>query len=64
MVLFPISLVWTKFSSLFSVSNKLTHEPHPKNPSKVPFVLSSYLAEKKGLRFDTIFLNNTEVRAF
>ena len=39
-------------------------EPHPKNPSKVPFVLPSYLPEKKGLRFDIIFLNNTEVCAF
>ena len=49
---------------LFSISTKVTHEPHPKKPSKMPFVLSSYLPEKKGLRFHIIFPNNTEVCAF
>ena len=39
---------------------QITHEPHPKNTSKESFVLPSYLVEKKGLRFDNIFLNNTE----
>ena len=52
------------FLPFFFISNKVTHEPYPKNPSKVPFVLPSYLSEQKGLRFNIIFLNNTEVRAF
>ena len=52
------------FCTNFHISNKVTHEPHPKYPSKVPFVLSPYLPEKKGLRFNVIFLNNTKVRAF
>ena len=43
------------FSAIFLISTKVTHEPHPRNPSKVPFVLSSYLPEKKGLRFRIIF---------
>ena len=50
--------------AIFLILNKVTHEPNPKNPSKVPLVLPSYLPEKKGLRFNIIFLNNTEVRAF
>ena len=54
---------WNQVSYSIVISNKVTHEPHPEYSSKVPFVLPSYVAEKKGLRFDIIFPNNTEVRA-
>ena len=49
---------------LFFISNKVTHEPQLKNPSKVPFVLPPYLLVEKGLRCNITLLNNTEVRAF
>ena len=50
-------------STILLIPNKFTHEPHLENPSKLPLELLSYLQNKKGLRFDIIFLNNTEVCA-
>ena len=52
------------FSTIFPIPNNFTHERHLDNPSKVPFELLSHMQEKEGLRFDIIFLNNTEVCAF
>ena len=48
------------FFAIFPIPNNVTHEPQPRNPTNVPFVVPSYLHEKKGLRFDIIFLNNTK----
>ena len=63
-LLLHTSLSWNQFSAIFAISNNVTHEPPFENPSKVPFLLLSYLQEKKGLRIEITFLNNTEVCAF
>ena len=64
MLSFHISLSEINLSTIFPIPKNFTHEQPHENPSKVHFVLSSYLPEKKGLRLHIIFLNNTEVCAF
>ena len=48
------------FCIIFCIPNTFTNEPPFENPSKVPFVLPSYLPEKKNLTFDICFSTTLE----
>ena len=61
---FPLHFLETNFPAIFCISNKVTHEPHPKPSQKCLLCFLHISQKQKGLRFRIIFLNKTEVCAF